>query len=145
MARERWEKISDDIEKLRKARFDTKKLETLLKDAKKSITEGTQKNEEAESLLFKKFILPALLQSQETDEATSTPETAITPAISTSTEIVTTSTPHMSTSTATTTEVSEPEESPPSITDLARTSLLKIREAYQIFIEMSNLVRKLLG
>ena len=32
-----------------------------------------------------------------------------------------------------------------SIKDLVRSSLEKIKDAYQIFIEMSNLVRKLLG
>lgn len=44
------------------------------------------------------------------------------------------------TSTATSTE----QISQPSIRDLVRNSLSKIKEAYQIFIEMSNLVRKLL-
>jgi hypothetical protein len=48
----------------------------------------------------------------------------------------------ITTSTATSTEPIEPIP-PPLVRDLVRDSLNKIREAYQIFIEMSSLVRKL--
>jgi len=141
MAERRWEKIKQDVRKLEHAGFETEQLESLLGDAEGLIRESREVNKEAEGLLYKHYILPVFFSTSSDPLATST--------IATSTEEVVkdaakTTTSTEKTDTVAEEEVTDPPTSPSSIKELARESLTKIREAYQVFIEMSNLVRKLL-
>jgi hypothetical protein len=64
--------------------------------------------------------------------------------VTTATSTATSTIASVATSTATSSAVTTEENQPLSIKNLIRDSLNKIKEAYRIFIEMSNLVRKLL-
>lgn len=76
--------------------------------------------------------------------STSTPTSSLTITTTTIPSSASSSISEISTSTSTKTAAADL-ESPPkqTITDLVRSSFQNIREAYQVFIEMSNLVRKL--
>jgi len=161
MTEARWKKIQDDLKKLENAGADTKKLKILLGEANENIEESKKLESKAMDLFIKKNALPLFELKQAT---TSTHATSIDSSVLTasSTETRTTSTEKLedkneknteiTTTTksnnniATTTDKELQLEEPPeeSIKDLIKSSILKIKDAYKIFIEMSSLVRKLL-
>lgn len=155
IARTRWNKIQSDVMRLRAARVrGTETLPQSLTEADTYITTAQKLNDRAYNQFWSKF--PLLLLSTETVTSTDTlanqTSTAIlVPAAATTTisaTIITDTTlVENSSSTAlnstTTTEVQNAQPTT-SIKDLVSESLAHVRSAYQIFIEMSNLVRKLL-
>lgn len=136
-AKERWKKISDDITKLQNAKVrGVEALPILLSEAKKFITKSEDLNTEAYNTFLKNITPPPL--QLETKKATSTATSTIESktitlkTIEDSSEILDKAT----------TSVALP-PSKPSIKDLVRSSLVNIRDAYQVFIEMSSVVRAL--
>lgn len=124
IAEKRREKIQNDISKLKKS-FSSKKtqpLETSLDKAGKLISEARESHSKAQLLFQKEYIYPF--------EITKSTTTPVIVELNIDKEIE---------NSATTTPIIVPS----SIRDLAGESLIKIKGAYQIFIEMSNLVRKL--
>jgi hypothetical protein len=136
IAEKRATKIAEDLVKLQKSAKPAflknfAGLNNSLAAARNLIEEAKGLNQQASELFREKYLLPYL----PADEAT-----------------LSTSTVDGASVASTTVEVQATEESssiephsPSSIKDLVKDSLSKIRGAYQIFIEMSNLVRKLLG
>lgn len=148
-AENRWQKISGDVVKLKKVRFKKiSELEKSLKEAGESIEEAWVLNKKARELFEETYLIRGVDITTTTSSATSTQPTSTSTVI----ENAATSTA-AETNTTTTTgqkqkekdESAEPPNPPPSIKDLVKDSLIKIRDAYQNFIEMSNLVRKLLN
>lgn len=137
MAQNRFQKISRSLNQLKEN--NVKNLDgvfELLDKTKKLIQEGNELNQKSEDL-FWQFLTPSLIEENSSTSPTSSGEIS-------STEINSlNSTSSNASSSATTTEEINPQ--PPSIKDLTKESLNKIKEAYQIFIEISNLVRKLLS
>lgn len=138
-ARKRWQKINADVQKLEKAKVrGIKEARTMLGAAHALINEGLSLNEEARANFFTMFI-------ESREKATSTLNASTSVIIefplldATSTEAVATST-DISTSTIS----SESQTTTTSIRDMVKESLSKIRDAYNIYIDMSTLVRKLL-
>jgi hypothetical protein len=153
----RLSKVTEDVEKIANARIrGADALPPLLTQAKKSITEGKKLNEAAADL-FKKNYFPAWESTSTAsstddtgDTATSSapdtvPPSELSPTSTESSSIDTrtsSSTAHSTVSkSATSTSAVSPS---PSIRDLVRESLMKTRDAYRIFIGMSNVVRALL-
>lgn len=137
MAQNRFQKISRSLNQLKEN--NVKNLDgvfELLDKAKKLIQEGNELNQKSEDL-FWQFLIPSLIEENSSTSPTSSGEISSTEINSLS------STSSNSSSSATTTEEINPQ--PLSIKDLTKESLNKIKEAYQIFIEISNLVRKLLS
>ncbi len=145
-ARKRWQKIDADVQKLEKAKIKgIKDARTMLVSADKLISESSTFNKEARTLFFSMFI-DSLTKTTST-AATSTDENATstitelilsttsTDSLVTSTETVASSTGEKATSTAPTAL---------SIRDTVKQSLSKVRDAYNVYIDMSALVRKLL-
>jgi hypothetical protein len=140
-AQKRADRIGDDVTKLKNARQKVAEdLGTLLLKATSSIAEAANLNKTAHDRFWAQFIIP--LQTASSTEASSTAteasssETLATPEIEAAENAVATSTSAEATSTA------PAAPSQPSIRDLVKSSLTKVREAYQVFIEMSTLVRK---
>lgn len=142
IAERRWQKIDEDIKKLEKAKIKgVSELRQLLNDAGTIIGEGKNLNREAGGLFWENYILT------DASSTTSTPASVVvTPVLpeelnatttASSTEVNSTSTDESASSTLAI--------QPPSIRDLVEDSLVKIKDAYQVFIEMSSLVRKLLN
>lgn len=130
-AQKRLQKIGSDLKTITKSR--TKKateLTTMLAKADATIRESVRFNGDANAQFRTTFLLPLL--------ATSTPTST-----SAATDTLPMAVPPVTTSTPTSTAAAAPLP-PPSIRDLAKASLEKIRDAYQIFIDMSNSVRGLL-
>jgi hypothetical protein len=127
IAMRRWARINEDITKLEKAKIKgVEDLRKLLNDAEKLIKEGGELNEKAAISFRENYIMTS------TSTATSTEATPAARA---------TTTEDISLESATSTP---PIIQPPSIRDLVENSLIDIKDAYRVFIEMSNLVRKLL-
>lgn len=166
-ARTRADKIAADIVKLEKARVSgTEKLSALLSKANELISAAATLNHSAQVLFWD--------QVGATSAATSSIVTSTPPFASSSPEIMplpfigaaASSTPPSATTTTSTAEhlsssspesflpsessstepmaTTTPPTLPPSIKDLVKDSLARVKDAYQVFIEMSNLVRKLL-
>ncbi len=144
-ARKRWQKIDADVQKLEKAKVKgIKDARAMLVAADKLITESAESNKNARVLFFSTFIERAT-----TTEATSTATSTNENTTSTITMLLlsTTSTDTLATSTdATSTEAKATSTQPTalSIRDTVKQSLSKVRDAYNVYIEMSTLVRKLL-
>jgi hypothetical protein len=132
IAENRFNKIENDLKKMGRNRT-TENLKLLLKKASKNLEEAKKNKTLAEEKFKKDYLLPkeevsinvsissSFLQNKEeleieTSAATSTP-----------------------TSTIVEVPVLPP---PPSIRDLVQESLTHVKEAYQVFIEMSAVVRK---
>lgn len=123
----RWQKVSDDISKLDDA-YGAQKVQPLtdlLAGAASSTAAANNLNAEAFSLFGTTYIDPLF--------STSTPVTATSTAESADAT---------STAAATSTDAIAPA---PSIRDLVKQSLAKVKETYQTFIDMSALVKKLFG
>jgi hypothetical protein len=150
LAGTRLGKVTEDVEKIANARIrGADALPPLLVQAKNSITEGKKLNEAAAEL-FKKNYFPAW---ESTSTASSTDDagtaTSSEPAIVPPGESSPTSTESTATETGTSSVSGHATSTPavppsPSIRDLVRESLVKTRDAYRIFIGMSNVVRALL-
>lgn len=151
----RGEKINEDVLKLEKA-FGTKKiqpLKALLEKASSSTEEAENLNSQARVLFTKRYVFP-LFATSSVATSTEAGEGNATSSVATSTETndnttdtLRINTDAFSSSSATSSiATSTPLLIPPaSIKDLVRASLIKVKGAYQVFIEMSDLVRKLLG
>ncbi len=142
-ATKRSERIRKDVLNLQKAKIKgVAKLQEMLGNADKKINEAADLNKEAGNLFWNQYILPIAMQGVENETTTTSSAPAATstvmnaPLFGTSTATSSTSSPANATS--------SPIFQPSSIKDLVESSLSKIKETYQIFIEMSNLVRKLL-
>ena len=138
----RFKKVSEDVIKLQKA-FGAKKvqfLSDLLQNAASSTGAAKDLNTQAQTLFGKRYISPLF--------ATGTIATSTKDETDVSTSTKTTSSDNKNTllsatSSASTSTISLPP--PASIKDLVRESLTKVKDTYKVFIDMSNLVRKLLG
>jgi hypothetical protein len=133
VAKKRADKIGGDLANLKKSKNavilkNLAVLENFLSSARKLIAEASETNLVANRLFFEQYLAAYLPQPEDANNASSSIE---------SVESQSAETAQLATSTAV--------FSPPSIKDLVKESLSKIRTAYQIFIEMSNLVRKLLS
>ncbi|MEW6617412.1 MAG: hypothetical protein AB1333_03280 [Patescibacteria group bacterium] len=121
--KKRTEKIHLDIEKLKKAKIKTSGLEKLFSKVDPMIKDAEELNNRADLLFYKTKILPQPPKEEVINETTTN-------------EII---------NTTTSTVVSEIEKNPElSIKDLVKESFAKVKNIYQIFIDMSGLVRKLL-
>ncbi|MFH1162061.1 MAG: hypothetical protein V1696_02180 [Candidatus Jorgensenbacteria bacterium] len=147
-AKKRAEKIGEDVQKLKNAKYKVAKdLSPLLDKANGLVREATGLNETARARFWDEFVVPAIPKASSTEPAatstapeaqatSSTPEVQSTSSTTPTGFSLATSTNDQATSTAA-------EAAPsPSIRDLVKASLTKVREAYQVFIEMSALVRK---
>lgn len=124
ITKNRTEKVRIDIEKLRKARIKTAELQKMLSKVDVLVKNAQELNDGAAILFYETRVLPLLPDEyiKTTDEKTD-----------------------RATSTATSTIANEAEKKPPSsIEDLTKESFARVRDVYRIFIDMSNLVRKLL-
>lgn len=141
ITKKRYQKISEDVQKLKSSGWLVKvrglsELPKLLTEADTAIKESDRINNEAEKLFREKYIVQKkgeylLPYPQEKNEA--------------STTLKNLSNDNASDTARDKNEV-RPEQTPPlSIKDTVKTSLTKVKDAYRIFIEMSNLVRKLLS
>jgi len=130
MAFNRFNKINQNLSQLKeKGVKNLKPAFELLNQADKLIQEGKKLNQESENLFW--LSLTPFLESN-----------------SSTTEITSSMSEIASSTTSTTSSLNSFEESSSStlsIKDLTKASLSKIKDAYQIFIEISNLVRKLLS
>ncbi len=139
VAQVRSQKVSADITKLQKARVrGIEALPVLLVEAKKFITKADELNSAAYDLFLEALTLPPVetMQQNTTSTATGTIEG----------KNITLKTIQKTTTTideSATTSVAILPSSQPSIKDLVRSSLVNIRDAYQVFIEMGNVVRAL--
>lgn len=140
----RWQRIDKDITKLQEANIKgISDVRELLNKAGELIEESDEINQDAENLFFDRYIY----MSSSTNSSTAT-TTEITDETEDQALIPTEEKSNETNSTSTETDTTDIESvSPPplSIKDLVRTSLTRIREAYRIFIEMSNSVRELLS
>ncbi len=130
-AKKRAQKINADIQKFQKARPKAaSEFLKLLSKANLLIDEADRKNLEAEGMFREMYLVETKI------DASSSPAVAEDSAklsVATTSEIKVDS------------NASSTEKLPTlSIKDLVKDSLTKVRDAYQAFIEMSNLVRKLL-
>lgn len=117
----RANKIRIDIEKLKKARIKTFDLEKLFSKTDILIKDAQELNDKATLLFYKTKILPPqdeVIISEATEEVI-----------------------HITTSTIIHGVEKNPE---PSTKDLVKESFTKVKNVYQIFIDMSNVARKLL-
>lgn len=150
-------KIENDLETLEKAGFkELEKVTTMFKEAESTVKEAENENKRALDLFIGKYAVAP----EETDgeTATSTPPSGTSAATSTEETAETASTTPMiapeeesassteeilkqSTSTSETTDSAEAKQEE-SIRGLISSSWKKIKGAYQIFIEMSDFVRK---
>jgi len=130
VAKSRTGKIATDIKNI-----NSNKLNSLLDSASKLVKDAEKLNSQANDLFWNKYINPPKTQIQKEASSTiSTTEDVSTSTIATSTEITMTENDSN--------EAGSEEPTQPSIKDLIKTSLSNIKDAYQIFIEMSSLVRK---
>lgn len=158
IAEKRAKKIGEDLARFPKA-GKNKNIADLFEKARLLIEEGVGLNERA-SLSFRSMFLSAYEEKPlsaleipaENDSATSSASSSA----SAGSEEEVLQSPASSSSTATSStrswqassapnEIAGEATLEPSIRDLVRSSLMKIKETYQVFIEMSGLVRKLLS
>lgn len=138
IAEKRWEKIQNDIMKLKKV-YSAKKmqeLEKLLNDAQKMNIAARDVYEGAQNLFYKTYITPFETKVTTTTVQFLAEEEEMT--------IQASSTESNSKMSADGNASSTTQISPPSIRGLIKDSLTNVKRTYQIFIEMSGLVRKLL-
>ncbi len=142
-AESRWQKIDEDIKKLEKAKIKgVEELRNMLTDAGTLIGEGENLNREANGLFWESY---SYLTTDDASNTTSTPEMAEVLTISIKSGAATTSSSTNQSATSTNESASSTlSVQPPSIKGLVGDSLTRVKDAYRIFIEMSNLVRKLL-
>lgn len=137
----RFQKISRDLDTLvSKAGIKESKMKPILdlmKKAESTLKESVDLNQSAND----SFWQTASPTTASTTEATATSTTSTLP---TATSTATTTEQLEPTSTSTATSTAAAPLPPPSIRDLVGASLDKIKETYQIFIEISKLVRELL-
>ncbi len=139
--KKRLQKINEDVLKIQKAKIKgSAELTKFLTNAEESITQAEKINKEAYKLFLKNYTEPLLktnsTSTEDLTEATSSKESILKMDSETATST-------NATSTTDTKATSEPIPTL-SIKDLVGESLNKVKNAYQVFIEMSNLVRKLL-
>lgn len=125
--KKRFQKISDDVQKIQRTKI-RNELNKFLSRADGLVKEGEQMNKDAENLFREKYIV---IPEEKTVVSTSSASENI--------EIKNTSTTNVEPE-ATSTDIIPTL----SIKDLVKGSLVNLKGAYQIFIEMSNYVRKLL-
>lgn len=152
-AKSRWQKIDSDIKKLEKAKIkNIESVRKMLTNADFLIAEGEAMNQEAWTSFVDVYISRTTsTAATSTDSNATTTETSATSTDSNATTTVqenpitlessTSSSPLASSTDAKDEPVPLP---PPSIRDLVHGSLSKIKDAYKVFIDMSNVVRKLL-
>ncbi|MGC9610891.1 MAG: hypothetical protein ABSE68_01590 [Minisyncoccia bacterium] len=130
-AQSRLQKINNDLKSIKRAIFSSAdKINGLLANSTESINKADELNNQATKLFIDLYV------------STSTAATS-TLTVATSTEEISSVVLDNSSSTASSSALKD--QSPiVSIKDLVGSSLLKIKEAYQGFIDISNLVRKLL-
>lgn len=150
-AENRWQKVNSDVTKLKKIKFrKIGELEKSLKKAGESIEEAKVLNKKAREL-FKETYL-SVKTSATAKNATSF-ATSTSPTSSSNTDKDSIRKTDEELTTKNTTEIKQEEKKEnaeptilqSSIKDLVKDSLTKVKDAYQSFIEMSNLVRKLLS
>lgn len=137
-AEKRWEKVKNDVLKLKKS-YSAKKMqpfETLLKQAEESNADAKDIYMGARDLFDKTYLSPF----EEKDNAATTTVTAT----EKESAVVASSTKADTKNSADENASSTSPIPPPSIRDLIKDSLTNVKRTYQIFIEMSGLVRKLL-
>lgn len=147
ITKKRAQKINEDILKLQKNKTKITGFAELMKKAMNAIKESENFHKKAQNLFYENYILTSVSSSTNTIIATTTATATTTTIISV--EIITSTPPSITPTTTAITIETNATNTPPilpteSIRDLIRSSLSKIKETYQIFIEMSNLVRKLL-
>ncbi len=144
-AQARLQKITADIKNIKQSKItNSKDIKNFLNKSKTLISQAAELNEKASIIFTERYI--SIKNSSSTEAiATST--------IATSTSIVATSTVFVPILNLATSSVINSSSSPAdvsahssivSIKDLVRSSLDKIKESYQGFVDISNLVRKLL-
>ncbi|MEK7464239.1 MAG: hypothetical protein AAB617_00470 [Patescibacteria group bacterium] len=143
VAKKRLQKIREDLATLQKSKIKgITPLNALIKKASDFIDEGTKINNVAHDLFWSTYIFA---NSSSTENASST-QSSSTLAIQQPLKKDTASSSESSASSTVSASSTIVEAAQPlSIKDLVRDSLSKLKDAYRIFIEMSNLVRKLLG
>lgn len=165
IAGRRYQKVEEDVAKIKKAKLKgSEGLIKLMEQARKALSDAKKLDTDALSL-FQGSYFPVL----DTGTSTATSTASTTPSetasgtgsrvpeqssTTTSTPSVVlggllasssaTSTPVTTTSTASSSAQLPPQILPPSVKDLVKQSLVKTKEAYKVFIEMSNFVRELL-
>ncbi|OGG38491.1 hypothetical protein A3I34_01765 [Candidatus Jorgensenbacteria bacterium RIFCSPLOWO2_02_FULL_45_12] len=150
-ANARLEKIRGDVSKLEKA-FSVKKVEPLaskLNQANEILSEASALAEEASSAFKNNYLLVFENNNENNSSSTQAGDEINTEAkennqnstttITDSEEVAASLDAPQNVSSSTEAEI----KLQPSIKDLVRESLAKVKEAYQIFIEMSGFVRKL--
>lgn len=159
VAAKRLQKISDDVRKLERARVkNVSQLSALLKKASGLVKESGDADIDVQNRFWEAYVAPMIATSTATSSTASSTDNAVatvstTTLTSVSTDLSATSSANssspISSSTATSSTptgnaADETSPQPTSIKDLVSASLAKVRGAYQVFIEMSNLVRELL-
>jgi hypothetical protein len=137
-AEKRWEKGRKDGLKLKKV-YSAKKIqpfETLLKQAQETNASAKEIYKEAQELFDRTYLSPFEEKDSTTTTTFMVKEKEDTVAASSTKADVKNDADENASST--------PPISPPSIRDLIKDSLTNVKRTYQIFIEMSGLVRKLL-
>ncbi|MFA6025494.1 MAG: hypothetical protein WC727_03565 [Ignavibacteriaceae bacterium] len=124
VAENRSSKIEIDVLKLEKRGKNITNLKTLLENANTEIEEAKKINDEAKALFEDTYFPKKEVVATSTMSVTTKETSATTTVITEETDAVTIQ--------------------PKSVRDLVKDSSNKIRSSYKIFIEMSNLVRKLL-
>jgi hypothetical protein len=157
-AKSRWQKIDSDIKKLEKAKIkNIESVRKMLTNADFLIAGGEALNQEAWASFVDVYISQTTsTAATSTDMNATTTETNATSTAATSTDMnATTTVPEnqliLESSTSSSPFASSTDAKdepallpPPSIRDLVHGSLSKIKDTYKVFIDMSNLVRKLL-
>ncbi len=134
-AEKRAQRISNDLRRLTSAKISgVSGLYKLLDKANLSIKSAREINNKASESFYNLYVSPII---QANSSSTTTSTVVITSVENLGENINTTSSPSS-------TALAALPPSPPSIKDLVKDSLVKIKDAYQTFIEMSSLVRKLL-
>lgn len=147
----RWQKVNSDVIKLKKIKFKKiGELDKLLKKAGESIEEAKILNKRAREL-FKETYLSVKTNAIAKNATSSVTSTLPISSSSIGMDNIKKSDEELTTKNTTETKQEEKKESAEptilqsSIKDLVKDSLTKVKDTYQNFIEMSNLVRKLLG
>lgn len=135
-AQARFQKITNDLKSLKQSAIaNSSNIKKYLDNSKKSIDQAVDLNNQATNLFIKNY----MKMTESTSTSTSTEP------VSTSTDVFGALVVSDSTSTATSSPADISAPAPiVSIKDLVKSSLDKIKDAYQGFIDISNLVRKLL-
>ncbi|TSA44281.1 hypothetical protein D4R51_04140 [bacterium] len=146
-AQNRLSKITGDLKGLNRTKISgSSEIKKLLDNSKSSVIGAADLNNQAYKIFLKNYedsiATSSIASSTIPDAGNNMPSSNQAEALATSTAVVTSSTTAAASSTAV-----AGFSNPPivSIKDLVKSSLSKIKDAYQGFIDISNLVRKLLG